>query len=50
LRQGSSLFRHSPGFVEGSTQQHLDVGIEAAQIIGRPLGQGVMHGGIDTKQ
>jgi hypothetical protein len=30
LRQRSSPLRHSPGIVEGSAQQHLDVGIEAA--------------------
>jgi hypothetical protein len=37
-RQGSSPLRHSPGIVEGSAQQHLDVGIDAAELIGRPPG------------
>jgi len=36
--QGSSPLRHSPGIVEGSAQQHLDVGIDAAELIGRPPG------------
>jgi hypothetical protein len=36
--QGSSSLRHSPGIVEGSAQQHLDLGIDAAELIGRPAG------------
>ena len=50
LGQGASLLRHSPGVVEGPAQQHLDVGIEAAELIGRPLGQGIMDGRINPQQ
>jgi hypothetical protein len=38
LRYRSSPLRHSPGIVEGPSQQQLDVGIEAAEIVGGPLG------------
>jgi len=34
--QGSSLFRHSPGIVQGSAQQHLDLGVGAPELVGRP--------------
>ena len=50
LGQGPSPLRHSPGVVESSAQQHLDVGIEAAELIGRPLGQGIVDAGIDPQQ
>jgi hypothetical protein len=40
--QGPSLLGHSPGPVKGPAQQHLDLGVEAAELIGRPLGQGIM--------
>jgi hypothetical protein len=50
LGQGPSPFRHSPGVVEGPAEQHFDVGIEAAELIGRPLGESVMDSGINPKQ
>jgi len=37
LGQWSGPLRHSPGVVKGATQHHLDLGVEAAQLIGRPL-------------
>jgi hypothetical protein len=48
--QGPGALGHSTGFLEGSAQQHLDVGIQAAELIGRPPGQGIVDGGIDAKQ
>jgi hypothetical protein len=50
LGQRPSPLRHSPGIAEGSAQQHLDVGIEAPELIGRPLGEGVVDRGIDSQQ
>jgi hypothetical protein len=38
LGQKPSPLRHSSGVVESPAQQHLDMGIEAAELIGRPLG------------
>ena len=38
------------GAVEGSAQQHLDLGIGAAELIGRPPGQGIMDDGINSQQ
>ena len=40
--QGSSPFRHSPGLVERSAKKHLDLGVRAAELIGRPTSQGIM--------
>jgi len=47
--QGSSHLRHSPGIVEGSTQQHLDLGVGAAELIGCPPSQGIMDSGINSQ-
>lgn len=46
--QGAGALRHSPGVVEGSAQQHLDLGIEAAKFIGRPPGQGIVDGWVEA--
>jgi len=46
LGQGSSLLWHSSGAVKGSAQQHLYLCVEAAELIGRPLGQGIVDGRI----
>jgi hypothetical protein len=46
--QGRSPLGHSPGIDQGPAQQHLDVGIEAAELIGRPPSQGIMDGGINS--
>jgi hypothetical protein len=50
LRDGPSLSWHSSGVVEGSAEQHLDVGVEAAELVGRPLGERIMDSGIYPKQ
>jgi len=48
--QRPSSLRHSPGIVEGSAQQHFEMGIEAAELIGRPLGKGVVDRGVNSQQ
>src|SRR5579863_9127879 len=50
LWQRLGRFRHSSGIVEGSAQQHLDLGVEAAELVSRPVGQGVVDGGINPEQ
>jgi hypothetical protein len=50
LGQWSSPLRHSPGVIESSAQEHLDVGVQAAKFTRRPLGQGVVDGGINSQQ
>ena len=47
---GSRLPGHATGINERSTQQHLDVGVEATEVVGRPLGQRVVDGGINSQQ
>ncbi len=39
-----------PGFGERAPEQELDLGIRAAQLVRRPPGQRVMHGGIKPEQ
>jgi hypothetical protein len=36
--------------IKRSAQKHLDMSIEAAELIGCPMGQGVMDGGIHAQQ
>jgi hypothetical protein len=50
LGNGSSPSRHSPGVVKSAAQQHFDVGVEAAELVGRPLGERIMDSGIYPKQ
>jgi len=50
LGQRPGSRRHPSGVVERSAQQHLDLGIEAAELVGRPVGEGVMDRGINPKQ
>jgi hypothetical protein len=49
LAQRPRPLGHPPGGVELSAQQHLDVGIEAAELIGRPPGQRIMDRGINPE-
>jgi hypothetical protein len=35
--------RHPAGVVQGSPQQHLDAGVEAAKLGGRPPSQSIVH-------
>lgn len=55
--RGAAPLCHGPGFLghpscidESTSQQHFDVGVEASKIVGRPLGQRVVDGWIDSQQ
>jgi hypothetical protein len=47
---GSGLSGHPAGVVERTPEQHLDVGIEAAKLVGGPSGQSVMDRRVDAQQ
>jgi hypothetical protein len=42
LGQGPGLLRHSPGVLESAAQQHLDMGVDAAELVARPAGKGIV--------
>jgi hypothetical protein len=44
------LSGHPAGVVQGASQQHLDVGVEAAELVSGPPGQGVVHRWVDAQQ
>jgi hypothetical protein len=44
------MVRHPPRVVEGSSQEHFDVGVEAPELIGRPAGERVVHGWIKAQR
>jgi hypothetical protein len=44
------LLRHPSGVGQGSPQQHLDLGIEAAELIRGPPGQGVVNHRVHAQQ
>jgi hypothetical protein len=44
------LAGHPAGVVEGPSKQHLDVGVEAAEVVSGPARQGIMHRWIDAQQ
>jgi hypothetical protein len=44
------LLRHPPGFSECPSQQHLNVSIEAAELVVGPADQGVMNRRVDSEQ
>jgi hypothetical protein len=44
------LSGHSAGVVEGASQQHLDLGVEAAKLVGGPSGQGIMDRWVHAQQ
>jgi hypothetical protein len=44
------LLRHPARVVERSPKQHLDVGVEAAELVSGPPGQGIVDGRIDAQQ
>jgi hypothetical protein len=44
------LSGHPAGVVEGVPEQHLDVGVEAAELVGRPSGKGIVDGRVDAQQ
>jgi hypothetical protein len=47
---GPCLPGHPAGVVEGASQQHLDLGVEAAKLVGGPSGQGVVDSWVDAQQ
>jgi len=36
--------------LEGPSQEHLDVGVEAAELVGGPPGEGIVDRGVDAQQ
>jgi hypothetical protein len=42
--------RHPPRVVEGAPQEHLDVRVQAAELVGGPSGEGVVDPRIDAQQ
>jgi hypothetical protein len=44
------LSGHPAGVVEGVSQQHLDLGVEAAKLVIGPAGQGVVDRWVDAQQ
>jgi hypothetical protein len=41
---------HPAGIVEGASQQHLDLGVEAAKLIIGPPGQGIVDRWVNAQQ
>jgi hypothetical protein len=41
---------HPAGVGESAPKQHLDVGVEAAELVGGPSGQGVVDLRVDAQQ
>ena len=44
------LLGHPARVVEGPAKQHLDLGVEAAKLIGSPPSQRVMDGGVEAQR
>jgi hypothetical protein len=44
------LSGHPADVVEGASQQHLDLGVEAAKVVIGPPGQGVVDRWVDAQQ
>jgi hypothetical protein len=42
--------RHSTRVFEGPSQQHLDVGVEAAELVSGPPGERIMDPRVDAQQ
>ena len=41
---------HPAGVVERAAEQHLDVGVEAAELVGGPSGKGIVDRRVDAQQ
>jgi hypothetical protein len=41
---------HPAGVIESASQEHLDLGVQAAEIISGPAGEGVVDRWVDTQQ
>jgi hypothetical protein len=50
LGHGPRLLRHPARVIEGPPQQHLDVGVEAAELVSGPPGQGIVDHRVDAQQ
>jgi hypothetical protein len=46
----AGLFRHTAGVVKGSAEHDLDLGVEAAELVSGPAGEGVMDGGVEAQR
>jgi hypothetical protein len=44
------LSGHPAGIIESASQEHLDLGVEAAEIISGPPREGVVDRRVDTQQ
>jgi hypothetical protein len=44
------LSGHPASVVEGVSQEHLDLGVEAAELVIGPAGQGIVDGWVDPQQ
>jgi hypothetical protein len=44
------MFGHPTGVVQCSAQDHLDLTVDAAQLVVGPAGERVVDGGIDPQQ
>ena len=44
------LSRHPAGFVEGPSQQHLDLGVEAAELVSGPPGESIVDRWVDEQK
>jgi hypothetical protein len=44
------LLRHPARFVKRSTQQHLNMGVETAELVSGPSGQGIVDRRVDAQQ
>jgi hypothetical protein len=44
------LSGHPAGVIEGTPEQHLDVSVEAAELVSRPARQGIVHRRVDAQQ
>jgi hypothetical protein len=50
LGRGCRVFGHPTGVVECSAQDHLDLAVEAAELVVGPAGERVVDGRVDPEQ
>lgn len=43
---GFCVLGHAAGVLEGTAQEHLDLGVQTAQVVGGPAGERIVHGRI----
>jgi hypothetical protein len=44
------LSGHAAGVIEGASQQHLDLGVEAAKLVSSPTGERIVDRRVDAQQ